>query len=410
MLRKGLLEHTSYDELDAEGRGKSRLLPLKLAIQRLKGKENKITVPLKTDRDYHTFYQQLVRAGSKISIPNAKNEEIGPQKFEQCFNLLGIEDSTDLQDLIADPVYREIFEREGIKFSFSKEMRNETRRVEARAKAEGQLEEIGITYAGEGESWEWGDNSDADFCKGAPEGRQIWVIRSHYYEDGFPCMFLYPIEGVKISDYSTALDKFYMNLSTDAGYMKMHVDTKKFNPLWVACPCYYDWFLKHPQPEDNETLEQIEAEEAQRAAEETDYDYRMAESAVGRDRKKLRRLVEAYGKEDVLKFVRSLNEGLYDNEHVVGSVHPSADPEGYLDGVTDIEGCERCPYDLFIVFAKGKGYYKSLDNIVYVGPNDEEHDEINWEYRHNPSYICYGGHVFDGTYYGGEKILQIYLS
>ena len=121
-------------------------------------------------------------------------------------------------------------------------------------------------------------------------------------------MFLYPVEGAKISDYSTALDKFYMNLSTDAGFMKMHVDTKKFNPLWVACPCYYDWFLKHPQPEEGESIEQIEAEEAQRAAEETDYDYAMAESQAVEDRKSLKRLVESYGKEDVLKYVKHINE------------------------------------------------------------------------------------------------------
>lgn len=131
---------------------------------------------------------------------------------------------------------------------------------------------------------------------------------------------------------------------------------------------------------------------------------------IDKDRNILKRLVESYGKEDVLNYVNHLNEGLYDRERVTGSVSSDADPNGYLDGITDIEGCERCGTDLFIAFYRGNGYYKSLDNIVYVEKNDKEHHNENMEYRHDPNFICYGGSVVDYTRWGGEKVLQIYLS
>ena len=51
MLDRRIFEHTSYDDLDSEGRAKSRLLPLRMAIQRLKGKNNKLAVPLKNFKD-----------------------------------------------------------------------------------------------------------------------------------------------------------------------------------------------------------------------------------------------------------------------------------------------------------------------------------------------------------------------
>ena len=309
-LYNKLNEYTSYDELNAEGRGKSKLLPLILAIDKFKGKQNKVNVSLKNTKDYYTFYQQLVKAGNRISILNLRGEEIGPQKFEQCLNLLGIEDSTDLQDFLKDPFYTELFKKEGVTFSFSKEERAEARRNASIVKSKGQLAEIGVTYDGEGVSWEWGTDEESDKRMIAPEGRQIWVIRSHYYDQGFPCMFVYPYEGFKISDYSTALDKFYMNLSTEAGYMKEFVNTKEFNPLWVACPCYYDWFLTHPVPEPGESIEEIEAAERQRAAEESDYNTYDIEESLKTDRKALKRLVESYGKKDVIKFVNHLKENV----------------------------------------------------------------------------------------------------
>ncbi len=312
-LYNKLNEYTSYDDLNAEGRGKSRLLPLILAIDKLKGKQNRLSVSLKNAKDYHTFYQQLVKAGTKISISNARGEEVGPQKFEQCLTLLGIEDSTDLQDFLKDPFYAELFKKEGITFSLSKEERAEIRKTESRIKSQGQLAEIGITYEGEGISWEWGTDEESDRRMIAPEGRQIWVIRSHYYDQGFPCMFVYPYEGAKISDYSTALDKFYMNLATDAGYMKEFVNTKEFNPLWVACPCYYDWFLAHPVPENGETIEEIEAAERQRVAEESDYDAYDMDESLRADRKALKKLVESYGKKDVLNFINHLNEDVVED-------------------------------------------------------------------------------------------------
>ena len=133
---------------------------------------------------------------------------------------------------------------------------------------------------------------------------------------------------------------------------------------------------------------------------------------IVRDRNILKRLVESYGKKDVLNYVKHLNEGLYDRERIEGSVSSDADPNGYLDGIVDIEGCERCGTDLFIAFYKGnnRNYYKSLDNIVYVEKNDDEHYDSNESYENDPNLVCYYGSVVDYTNWGGEKVLQIYLS
>lgn len=324
-----LNEHTSYDEMNSEGRAKSRLLPIRLAFRYLKGKGNELksyTVNLKNANDYNILWKQLMTAGSKISIPKIDREtgakvEMGPRSFAKALDILGIEDVTDLQDFIEDPVYREMLEtEEKLKFSFGKEKRKELDTNRRRVTTTKDLAAIGIDIDGEGESWEWG-NSEDDMLKSAPEGRDIWVIRAHEYEEGYPCMFLYPYEGNKITDYSTALDLFFMDRSKETGVIYDYYDPKKFNLLWVACPCTYAWFLKNPVPTAKEladakkTAADIQAN--QTAIEDTDYDtyeddldYRIAEQEVIKDRNKLKRLVESYGKEDVLNFIEHLDENL----------------------------------------------------------------------------------------------------
>lgn len=382
-MNQNLFEHTSYDELDAEGRAKSRLLPLRMAIEKLKGKNNRLTIPLKNFKDYHTFYSQLVKAGSKISIPNARNEEIGPQKFEQCLEFLGIEDSTDLQDLIEDPQYREIFEEGGIKFSFSKDRRNNVINPATQArKSTGKLEEIGITVAGEGESWEWGTDEDDDMSKVAPEGRDIWVIRAHEYPD-YPCMFVYPYEGSKISEYSTALDIFFMNRSKESGIIYSFYDPKKFNLMWVACPCTYDYFLNNPVPTESEVAN-AQARKQQEEQIENEPEYAMAESAVNKDRTILKRLVESYGKEDVMKYVNHLNESRDDD---MNAVQNCVNTIARLTGCSDEECLEKVrqlledlvdtvqnePYEL----GKADGYNENYDEIYQEGYEDGEKSGYN---------------------------------
>ncbi len=316
-MRNQLYEYTAFDEFNAEGKVRSRIIPLILAFDKLKGKSARISFNLKNTRDYYTLFQQLVRAGNKISMLDASGKEVGPQKFAQCLRKLGIENSVDFQEFIEDGQYREIFEAEGVKFSFSQETKSKMAAVKRTVSSNNSLAEIGITAAGEGESWEWGTDEDADMAKQAPEGRDIWVIRTIFYEDGYPCMFVYPYEGSQISKYSTALDVFFMERSKETGVIYQYFDKKKFNLLWAACPCTYDWFIEHPVPDAQEqksAKSNASAEytfEEPQAEEETDY--RMAES-VAADRKKLRMLVESYGKKDVMKFVKHIDESLDESQ------------------------------------------------------------------------------------------------
>lgn len=323
-----LNEHTSYDDINAEGRGRSRMLPIKLAFRLLKGKGNEtksFTINLKTQNDYNILWKQLMNAGSKISIPKIDKEtgtrvEMGPRSFANALDILGIEDATDLQDFIEDPVYREMLEtEEKIKFSFGRDKRKDLDTIKRRITTSKDLAAIGVSIDGEGESWEWG-NGDDDMMKTAPEGRDIWVIRAHEYPE-YPCIFVYPYEGNNITDYSTALDIFFMDICKADGIIYDYYDPKKFNLLWVACPCKYDWFKKNPTPTSAElekakkVADEIQANQA--AIEDTDYDtynndfeYRLAESKkdINADRKKLQKIVESYGKEDVLNYVNHLNE------------------------------------------------------------------------------------------------------
>lgn len=319
-MKTRIFEHTSFDDLNAEGRGRSRMLPVILAFEKMMGKDRKITISLKNSRDYYTLWQQLIAAGNKISLKDPRNgQEIGPQKFAKSLELLGLEDPTDLQDFIEDYTYRKMLEDAGVKFSFSKEVRNAVINPGKVAVVNnGKLSEIGITDE-EGIAWEWGTDEDSDKLKQAPEGRLIWVIRAHEYPE-YPCMFVYPLAqyddngqvcGPLISKYSTALDIFFMNKSKDNGVIYDFYDAKNFNLMWVACPCTYRHFLKYPIPTDAELAKAKERRAAEREIEETDiknYKSEDVDESLVADREALKRLVESYGKKDVLNFVNHLNE------------------------------------------------------------------------------------------------------
>ena len=310
-MKTTLFESASFSDLNAERVRRSRMLPIILAFEKMMGKDKKITISLKNSRDYYSLWQQLIAAGHRISLKNPRNgQEMGPEKFAKSLELLGLEDPTDLQSFIEDYTYRKMLEDAGVKFSFSKDTRNNVILPSERTiKSNGKLSEVGITDE-EGVTWEWGTTEDEDIMKQAPEGRDIWVIRTTHYGDGYPCMFLYPYEGSQISKYSTALDIFFMNKSKETGVIYDYYDPKKFNLLWVACPCTFDWFLEHPVPDPN-AGRSSELEENMRAAEETDitsYESDDIDESLAADRKALNRLVKSYGKKDVLNFVRHLNE------------------------------------------------------------------------------------------------------
>lgn len=310
-MKTTLFESASFSDLNAERVRRSRMLPIILAFKQMMQKDNKTAIPLKNSRDYYILWRQLMVEGRKISLKNhITGQEIGPEKFAKSLELLGLEGPTDLQRLIEDYTYRKILEDEHIKFSISKETRNNVILPSERTiKSNGKLSEVGITDE-EGVTWEWGTTEDEDIMKRAPEGRDIWVIRTTHYRDGYPCMFLYPYEGSQITKYSTDLDIFFMNKSKETGVIYDYYDPKKFNLLWVACPCTFDWFLKHPVPDPN-AGRSSELEENMRAAEETDitsYESDDIDESLAADRKALKRLVESYGKKDVLNYVRRLNE------------------------------------------------------------------------------------------------------
>ena len=370
-MRDKLYEHTSFDDLNAEGRGKSRLLPLLLAFDKIKGKANRITIPLKTSKDYYTLYQQLCAAGSKISIKNARNEEIGPDKFAKCFELLGIEDSTDLQDFIEDYTYRQILENNGIKFSFSKETRNNIiLPAERTIKSNSRLSDVGITDE-EGVTWEWGTTEDEDRMKVAPEGRDIWVIRAHEYPD-YPCMFLYPYEGTQITPYSTALDIFFMNKSKDTGIIYDFYNPKEFNLMWVACPCTYSYFLENPIPTPKEQQEAKNRHAKEQQIEDTDYD--IEEELVIRDRNKLKRLVESYGKKDVLDYVKHLNESA--NNFV--KIYMSVPVYDWIDDLNNEYNESMCDTDDFIEFVKNRFGIIASEAFDEVGYHEPGADSMSF--------------------------------
>jgi hypothetical protein len=103
------------------------------------------------------------------------------------------------------------------------------------------------------------------------------------------------------------------------------------------------------------------------------------------------------------------------NDNGIGQVQPGADPYGLLDGVTEIVGYERCGYDLFIAFYRGKNHER-LDNIAYIAKRDDpKAQEMIKKYHSYPrdekfikKYWCVGGSIVE--FRDGHKELQLYLS
>lgn len=118
---------------------------------------------------------------------------------------------------------------------------------------------------------------------------------------------------------------------------------------------------------------------------------------------------------DSIQLFRSLGSLAKNNS--AGKVRPGADPQGILDGVTSIDGYERCAEDLLIVFEKGKAM--KLDGIIYVGPRDDEKSQewMNRSWKEKDflnKYWCVSGSVVDWTEnphtaWKGKE-LQLYLS
>jgi hypothetical protein len=118
---------------------------------------------------------------------------------------------------------------------------------------------------------------------------------------------------------------------------------------------------------------------------------------------------------DSIQLFRSLGSLMKNNN--TEKVRPGADPQGILDGVTSIDGYERCGDDLVIVFEKGKTM--KLDGIIYVGYRDDEKSQewMNRSWKEQDflnKYWCVSGSVVDWTQnpktaWKGKE-LQLYLS
>ena len=342
-----LNEYKSFDEYNRQSvdwgtTSEKRLSPLTLSIKQackenLAYKNN--TINLKSDRDFDSFFMNVKNAAKNVKEFYG-NTLTCSMALTKCFNSLGIYNGSDFKEFLLDPVYNDIITKTaGVTFSFNKETRKRFNDGGTIDRVLGELQELGITFDTEGVNWEWGssrgtreerkDPSFEDYHKVAPEGKQIWVIRSHAYLDGYPCLFLYPdevytdengeaytdengkVKKINISNYSYSLDKFYMILGKDSGIIEQFYNPREFNLLWVACPCTYDHFIHNPIPTPKET-----ADANERKTEEDDFNMSADEftvesvstKSISNDRKSLKRIVESYGKKDVINFVKHLNE------------------------------------------------------------------------------------------------------
>ena len=101
--------------------------------------------------------------------------------------------------------------------------------------------------------------------------------------------------------------------------------------------------------------------------------------------------------EEVKKSIKKvLNESF--NNIEVGTCSKEADPEGLLDGVTDIEFEERCGTDLFIVFDKSQLQFGStLSSVLLVKRReDASKDEIRqYEQDRRRYWAVFGSRILD---------------
>jgi len=101
-------------------------------------------------------------------------------------------------------------------------------------------------------------------------------------------------------------------------------------------------------------------------------------NTVNRDRETLKRLVESYGKQDVLKFVNHLNEGINEDDAIT-YIYDTVNNEQYIKSQLVQDVYSYCKYDKNVLIA-------SMIN-AWVPDSEEDQNDVYNEWRYELSDI-----------------------
>ena len=294
-LKNRLNEFVSVSDLDISDL-KDNLLPIIKGVDTycwsyIKNRERNssrvVPISLKTDSEVHRLFDAVKKTNSVWKI----YEYVPSPELEECFAYFDIQRPTDFKQLLEDPECRDIIEKEAnVKFIFNSDRKNDLHLLaKERRRFRREQEKVNDIYSYFNYTW---DENEA--LAAVTNKRHVWVVRTNEYPN-LPALFFYPKNPINSKDEEELISKYSHKLATAYKY---ELRDPSVNAYWLARPCRYPWFKEHPMPDGSELIIKINESKNKLTNMNT----------LNRDRNTLKRLVESYGKEDVLNFVRHLNE------------------------------------------------------------------------------------------------------
>ena len=294
-LKNRLNEFVSVSDLDISDL-KDNLLPIIKGVdtycwsyikKRERNSSRVVSISLNTDSEFQRLFDAVKQTNSVWKF----YKYVPSTDLEVCFDYFDIQRPTDFKQLLEDPECRDIIEKEAnVKFIFNSDRKNDLHLLaKERRRFRREQEKVNDIYSYFNYTW---DENEA--LAAVTNKRHVWVVRTNEYPN-LPALFFYPKTPINSKDEEELISKYSHKLATAYKY---ELRDPSVNAYWLARPCRYPWFKEHPMPDGSELIIKINESKNKLTIMNT----------LNRDRNTLKRLVESYGKNDVLNFVRRLNE------------------------------------------------------------------------------------------------------
>lgn len=298
-LKNRLNEFVSVSDLDISDL-KDNLLPIIKGVdtycwsyikKRERNSSRVVSISLNTDSEFQRLFDAVKQTNSVWKF----YKYVPSTDLEVCFDYFDIQRPTDFKQLLEDPECRDIIEKEAnVKFIFNSDRKTDLHLLaKERRRFRREQEKVNDIYSYFNYTW---DENEA--LAAVTNKRHVWVVRTNEYPN-LPALFFYPKTPINSKDEEELISKYSHKLATAYKY---ELRDPSVNAYWLARPCRYPWFKEHPMPDGSELI--IKINESKNKLNNM--------NTLNRDRNTLKRLVESYGKKDVLNYVRCLNES-FDN-------------------------------------------------------------------------------------------------
>jgi len=280
--KKNIMNILSFNELNTDNKGRNRLLPIIDTLRRMGGRSGEFVLKLGTADDARESFKKFKEYASFSPL--------GEDRILRILRVLNVFTGADFKELLLDQDYGRLFLTEvpGMHIKLTGGNSGKRGRVAGRP-TEKTIRSMSDVYNLFGYTWDEEEALDAVKY----DEDLVWVVRTNEYPK-LPALFIYPKDASETEeDEAELISKYEHRLAT---LYKYELRDPAVNAYWLARPCKYTRFLDHPIPDGSELIK------------ETNENNTM--NTLTKDRNTLKRLVESYGKKDVLNFVRHLNESI----------------------------------------------------------------------------------------------------